>query len=480
MNSGQSVDCVVQPVAADSPLLTTGHWPLGTGSWSLATRQILSAAIEAVDPYTAVQRALVRDDASLQLVIPDSGGRPGTTQAVYDLREIERVVVVGAGKAGAPMARAVEQVLDECLAVGAVNVKYGHLETTRQVRLQEAGHPIPDEAGVEGTRRIVELVESAGQKDLVICLISGGGSALLQLPAEGISLADIRQLTEALLRSGAAINELNTVRKHLSQVAGGGLARLAQPARVASLLLSDVVGSPLDVIASGPTAPDSTTFEDAAAVLDRFGLWESLPGSIRARLESGRRGDLADTPRANDPVFEGVQNVVIASNELAALAAVCEAERHGLRALLLSTYIEGEAREVGRVFGALAREIAASGRPLPRPCCLVAGGETTVTVRGQGKGGRNQELALAAAQSIAGLRDVLVIGLATDGNDGPTEAAGAVADGTTIERARALGLNTRAVLANNDSYTFFERLGDLIVTGPTNTNVNDLMFVFAF
>jgi hydroxypyruvate reductase len=332
---------------------------------------------------------------------------------------------------------------------------------------------------VEGTREIVELVESVSKDDLVICLISGGGSALLQLPAADISLADMQRLTEALLRSGATINDLNTVRKHLSQVAGGGLARLAQPARVAGLLLSDVVGSPLEVVASGPTAPDSSTFHDAASVLDRFGLWDVAPASIQARLEAGQRGDLKDTPGLDDPIFENVKNVVIGSNELAAVAAVREAEQQGLQSLLLSTYIEGEAREVGRVFGALAREIVASGQPLARPCCLVAGGETTVAVRGPGKGGRNQELALAAAQSIAGLRDVLVIGLATDGNDGPTEAAGAIGDGSTIERARALGLDSHAALANNDSYTFFERLGDLIVTGPTNTNVNDLIFVFA-
>ena len=434
---------------------------------------ILSAALRAVDPYGAVRRALTRDGDLLSL-----GGRQ------YDLRQIECIFVVGAGKAAAPMARAVEDVLGDRLAAAgsAVNVKRGHAEPTRLVRLQEAGHPIPDEDGLAGTRRIVELARQAGPNDLLLCLISGGGSALLQLPAEGVSLADTQRLTEALLRAGATIDELNAVRKHLSQVTGGGLARLAQPARVASLLLSDVVGNPLDVIASGPTAPDSTTFREARAILERFGLWsaEALPASVLGRLSAGERGELPETPKADDPLFERVHNVIVASNELAALAAVGEAEQRGFHSLLLSTYVEGEAREVARVFAALAREVAASGRPLSRPCCLVAGGETTVTVRGTGRGGRNQELALAAALKLAGLPDVLLVALATDGNDGPTDAAGAVADGTTLARARRLGLDPFAALANNDAYPFFEALGDLLLTGPTNTNVNDLTFIFAF
>jgi hydroxypyruvate reductase len=435
---------------------------------------ILSAAIEAVDPYRAVRRFLIREGDELRV-----GDR------AYDLRRIARVFVVGAGKAGAPMARAVEDVLGERLAAGVVNVKRGHAEPTRVVRLQGAGHPIPDEDGVEGTRRIVELVEQAGPDDLVLCLISGGGSALLQLPAAGISLDDTQRLTDALLRAGATIDELNAVRKHLSRVTGGGLARLAQPAAVAALLLSDVVGNPLDVIASGPTAPDTTTFADALAILERYGLVQPdgsspLPATVLARLRAGRRGEIPDTPKADDPVFRSVHNQLVASNELAAQAAVEEAECRGFRALLLTTYVEGEAREVGRVMAALAREVAASDRPLPRPCCLVLGGETTVTVRGRGMGGRNQELALAAALKLAGLGNILLVALATDGNDGPTDAAGAVADGSTLARARALDLDPRAALANNDTYRFFARLGDLLLTGPTNTNVNDLTFIFAF
>ena len=432
---------------------------------------ILSAALQAVDPYMAVRRALTQQGEELRI-----GAR------VYDLRSVEQVIVVGAGKAGGPMSRAVEDVLGGRLrpGQGAVNVKRGHAEPTRAIEIREAGHPIPDEDGVMGTRRIVELVRSAGVDDLVLCLISGGGSALLQLPAEGITLADTRWVTDLLLRAGATIDELNTVRKHLSQVTGGQLARLAQPARVVSLLLSDVVGNPLDVIGSGPTAPDSSTFEGAAKIVERFELWAELPAAVRERLEAGRRGELAETPKPGEPLFERVQNEVVASNELAAQTAVMEAERSGFRTLLLSTFIEGEAREVGRVFAGLAREVAASGRPLSRPCCLVAGGETTVTVRGNGRGGRNQELALGAALKLAGLQDMLLVALATDGNDGPTDAAGAVADGTTLDRAGRLGLDPHAFLARNDAYGFFERLGDLLMTGPTNTNVNDLTFVFAF
>lgn len=430
---------------------------------------ILSAALEAVDPYAAVARALVREGNQLRI-----------GERTYDLGQVERVLVVGAGKAGAPMARAVEDALGDRIAAGVVNVKRGHVEPTRAVQLHEAGHPIPDEAGVEGTRRIVELLRSAGPRDLVICLISGGGSALLQLPAEGISLADTQRITDLLLRAGATINELNTVRKHLSQVTGGGLARLAQPASLAALLLSDVVGNPLDVIASGPTVPDTSTFADAVAILERYDLWSRAPTSVRQRLDAGRRGEVPETPKADDPLFTRVQNLVVASNEVAALAAVAEAERRGFRTLLLSTYVEGEAREVAKVYAALAREVAASGRPLPRPCCLVLGGETTVTVRGQGSGGRNQELALAAALKLDGLHDVMLVALATDGNDGPTDAAGAVVDGTTIARARAIGLDPYAALAENDAYPFFDRLGDLLLTGPTNTNVNDLAFIFAF
>jgi hydroxypyruvate reductase len=292
-----------------------------------------------------------------------------------------------------------------------------------------------------------------------------------------VSLADLQQVTDLLLRSGATIGEMNAVRKHLSQVKGGQLARAAAPATLVALILSDVVGSPLDAIASGPTAPDESTFAEAWAVLERYGLVDQAPPAVVAHLQRGLRGEVPETPKPGDPVLARVTNVIVGSNRLAALAALARAGELGMHALLLSTFVEGEAREVGRVLAGVAREVAQHDQPLPRPACIVAGGETTVTVRGSGRGGRNQELALGAALGLAGLERVLVASLATDGSDGPTDAAGALADGTTLARAEALGLDAYASLAANDSYRFFQALGDLLITGPTNTNVNDLMVV---
>jgi glycerate 2-kinase len=430
---------------------------------------ILAAALEAVDPEEAIKDQVFLTDDKLRI-----------GERVYDLSYYRRIIVVGGGKAGASMAKAIEEILGPRIVAGLVNVKYGHTADTRAIKVNEAGHPIPDEAGLDGARRIQELAKGAGEGDLVLCLISGGGSALLPLPSEGITLADLQTLNDALLRCGATINEINAVRKHLSRIKGGGLAHLAYPAELVSLILSDVVGNPLDVIASGPTVADGSTFAQACSVIKKYGLWREIPPSVAERLRQGRDGLVPETPKAGDPLFARTYNLVVGSNEIAARAAIARARELGFNTLLLSTFVEGEAREVGRVFAAVAKEIAYSGQPVRRPACVVAGGETTVTLRGQGKGGRNQELALAAALEIAGLGEAMVIGLATDGTDGPTDAAGALADGTTIERARGRGLEAARYLADNDSYHFFEALGDLIVTGPTNTNVNDLTFVFVF
>ncbi len=446
-------------------LLKTGQ----TRERRRAALQVLSAALESVDPFRAVQRCLRVENESLLV----AGNR-------YSLAGYERILVVGGGKAGATMAAAVEEVLGARVSGGVVNVKYGHLAATSSVKIREAGHPFPDQQGLEGTREMVDLLGAAGPNDLVIAVISGGGSALIDLPAGQIELEDMRRLTDALLRSGATINEINTIRKHLSQVKGGGLARIASPATMIVLLLSDVVGNPLDVIASGPTVPDPTTFGDAWAVLERHGLTGSVPAPIVERLQAGLRGDVPETPKEGDEIFARVQNVVVASNELAAEAAAAEARRLGFNALILSTFVEGEAREVAKVFAAVAREIAAHSRPVARPACVIAGGETTVTVRGDGKGGRNQEMALSAALKIAGLPDVLIVASATDGSDGPTDATGALVDGSTVPRALSEGMSPGEYLARNDAYTFLERLGDLIKTGPTNTNVNDLTLVFVF
>lgn len=434
---------------------------------------ILASGLRAVDPGEAVRRFVRRDGSSLQI-----------GERVYDLERIANIYVVGSGKAGATMAVGVQSILGERVRAGWVNTKYGHRLAGQSadgvVVVHEAGHPVPDENGVHGTRRIIRLLAQATDDDLVIALISGGGSALMAAPAEGLSLPDKQAVTRLMLACGATINELNCVRKHLSAIKGGLLASLAAPAQVATLILSDVVGNPLNVIASGPTVHDPTTFADAQRILAGYGLWDKLPPAVRARLEAGLAGEVADTPKQDDPVFAGVNNVVIGSNDLAAAAAVERARALGLNAMLLSTFIEGEAREVAVVMAGVLREMAASGRPLARPGLIVAGGETTVTLRGTGKGGRNQELALAAAVKLAGLPNVLLLTCGSDGTDGPTDAAGAWVDGTTMERARARGLDAATSLANNDSYPFFAALDDLLITGPTGTNVNDLTFLFAF
>jgi glycerate 2-kinase len=427
--------------------------------------RILAAALAAVEPGRAV-----RNVVSLQNGLLHVGERS------YRVADYRRALIVGAGKASAPMAAALENVLGDALPIeGSVTVRYGHAAPTRRVRIREAGHPMPDQAGVDATAEIVRLLKDASERDLVLCVISGGGSALLTLPAEGLSLDDLRQTTDALLRSGATITDFNIVRKHLDQVKGGGLARRAAPASLITLVLSDVVGNPLDAIASGPTVPDTSTWADARAVFDRFALWDQAPDVVAARM----RAELPDTPKPDDAVFTGSQTVVVGSNLLACQAAAAEATAGGFSSLVLTTFVEGEAREAGRVLAAFLREVDASAYPLARPCCLVAGGETTVTIRGKGKGGRNQELALSAAFALRGVPDILLASIGTDGNDGPTDAAGAWVDGSTLSRAAEVGLDAEQALRDNDSYTFFSALGQLVKTGPTNTNVNDLYVLLA-
>jgi glycerate 2-kinase len=456
--------------------------------WGAALARILAAALDAVEPGAAVRRYLRREGQRLLI-----------GERTYDLDNFERIFLVGVGKAGAPMAQAVAEILGEQLAGGVIIVKEGHVgienvelrieksEHDRafsilnsQFSILEAGHPIPDQRGVDGARRMAELLAQTTERDLVIALISGGGSALLTLPAPGVTLADMQALTAALLACGASINAINTLRKHLDQLKGGGLARMARPAALVTLILSDVVGNPLDVIASGPTVPDPTTFAEAYAVLERYDVVGKVPASIVMHLHRGIAGKVEETLKSSDPRFKRVQNLIVGGNSQAADAALTAARSEGFNTLLLTTFLQGEAREIGRALAAVARELAATGQPIPRPACVVAGGETTVTLRGDGKGGRNQELALAAAADLAGLSDVALVALATDGGDGPTDAAGAVATGATIERARAQGLDPAASLARNDAYPFFAALGDLLRPGPTQTNVNDLAFVFAF
>lgn len=429
---------------------------------------LVRAALAAVEPAAAVRAHVRRKDSIVEV-----------DNRQYDLSAFRHVYVVGAGKASAPMAQAIESILGDRLTAGVVSVKYGYTVPTQRIEIDQAGHPIPDERAVQATEKMIDLLQQAGPDDLVICLISGGGSALMVAPWPGITLADERRLTNQLLRSGATINEINTVRKHLSRVKGGGLARIAAPATIISLILSDVLGNPLDVIASGPTVPDPTTYLDVWEVLERYGLTDDLPPAIARHLQDGLAGRIQDTPKPGDPIFDRTQNVVVASNTHAVKAAIERARQEGLNTLLLSTFVEGEAREVAKVFAAIGRELCYSDHPVPRPAVILAGGETTVTVRGPGRGGRNQEFALSAAIQLDGLHDVTIVAFATDGTDGPTDAAGAIVDGTTVIRAKAIGLNPRAALVDNDSYPFFQKLGDLIVTGPTNTNVNDLYMVIA-
>jgi glycerate 2-kinase len=381
---------------------------------------------------------------------------------------------VGGGKADAPMARALEAILGDRITAGVISVKHGHALPLRRIEVHEAGHPIPDAAGQAAAERILELAASAGRGDLVVCLISGGGSALLPAPVHGLGLPEKMAATDLLLRSGATIQEINAVRKHLSRLKGGRLAQVAAPAQVVVLILSDVLGNPLDAIASGPAVPDPTTFADALEIVQRYGLASRFPPAALAYLQRGARGEEPETPKPGDPVFRRVHTVVIGSNEHAARAAVRAARRLGYRTMLLTTFLEGEAREAGRVVAAIARGVGEAGIPLVPPACVIAGGETTVTVRGDGKGGRCQEFTLAAARAIRGRPGLLVAAFGTDGTDGPTDAAGAMADGATVERALALGLDPAAALERNDAYSFFAALGDLYVTGPTRTNVNDL------
>jgi hydroxypyruvate reductase len=430
---------------------------------------ILKAALRAVDAGNAVRRHFSLSKGRL---------RAGTTAIA--LNEFDRIFLVAAGKAAIQMASAASEVLGRALTRGIAVTKHGHAgRSLRHLTVIEAGHPIPDEQGLIASERIRALLRELNARDLLIVLISGGASALLPAPAEPITLAAKQQATDLLLRAGANITELNAVRKHLSLLKGGSMAALAYPATVVSLLLSDVIGDPLETIGSGPTAPDPSTFSDALAVLDKYRVRNRVPKAVRSRLEAGAAGHVSETPKPCEPVFENVHNVIVGSNRLALEAAAREAKALGYRTLILSSTMQGETCEVARVHAQILREVQLSGHPVRRPACLLSGGETTVTVKGDGKGGRNQEFALATAIEIQGLSDLLVLSAGTDGTDGPTDAAGAIATGKTVSRAAAHGLDAAAHLRANDSYPFFEALGDLVRTGPTGTNVMDIHMLLA-
>ncbi len=417
--------------------------------------EIFRAALKAADPAEAIRRHV-----KLQ------GGRLIAGTRRYDLRAFDGIWVLGAGKAGAAMAAEIERILGRRISGGLVNVKYGHIARLRRVELNECGHPVPDEAGVRGAARIAGIAQGLSERDLAVCVISGGASALMPMPAAPVTLEEKQATTKLLLACGANIHEINAVRKHISALKGGQLARLCYPATVISLLLSDVIGDDLDVIGSGPTAPDPSTFAQARSVLQKYHILDRVPVSVRERIECG---SAPETPKAGDAVFARVQNLLVGSNRLAVDAAARKARELGYRPLVLSTLIQGETREVARMHAAIALEALASGNPVRPPACIISGGETTVTIRGEGLGGRNQEFVLAAAIDLAGARRVVVLSGGTDGTDGPTDAAGAIADGET-----GLYPGARQFLDDNDSYRFFERAGGLLKTGPTNTNVMDV------
>jgi glycerate-2-kinase len=428
---------------------------------------ILGSALDAVDPKEAIYHKVKVEENKLT-----------TEGKTYDLNRFRQIYLVGGGKAGGPMAEAIESLLGDRLTGGIVNILQGteNRYQVNRVKLVGASHPVPNETGASGVAEMLSKVTGLTSKDLVIVIISGGGSALMPSPAEGITLDDLQAITGRLLKRGATINDLNAVRKHLDSFKGGQLAKRCQPAEVLSLILSDVVGDPLDTIASGPTVPDSTTWMDAESVLKKYDSWESAPEPIRRRVEKGLTGEIPDTPKVKDPAFSKTQNIIIANNSYAAEAASKKATELGYNSMILSTMIEGEARVVGGVYASIAREVVSRGRPIRAPAAIIIGGETTVDVKGSGKGGRNQEVALGAAKKIAGT-PCLIASLATDGIDGPTDSAGAEVDGSTLRKIAKLNLSIEDALRDNDTYHLFEKVGDLLITGATGTNVNDLALV---
>jgi glycerate 2-kinase len=399
----------------------------------------------------------------------------------FRLKEYRRIFVIGGGKASGHMAEQVEKLLGKWITKGLVIIP-DYLQPRpqgRRIRYRAATHPIPTRKGMAGVLEMLDLVGDVSQDDMVIILLSGGASALMPLPPQGMSLKDEARVTALLLKSGAGIEEINTVRKHLSQVKGGRLAARLYPATVLSLIISDVVGDKIDAIASGPTAPDPTTYYDAKQVLQKYHLWPRIPDRARKVITDGLAGSIPDTPKKENKAFKQVHNLIVGNNRESCLAAAEAMTNAGYRTQTLSIQITGEAREAGRIFGAIARDIQDNALPFAPLAALVAGGETTVTVRGKGKGGRNQELVLAAAAKISGSDGIVVGSFATDGIEGQTNAAGALADGTTVMRGLKLGMNPEQYLRNNDSYHYFSKLKDLVITGPTGTNVNDITILAA-
>jgi hydroxypyruvate reductase len=428
---------------------------------------LFSAALEGVDPYRSLFTRLRIQKDELEVLT-----RRGSRR--FPLKKFKEIFVLGAGKAARAMACACEDRLKDCLFSGLVIVPYGQGARFSRVRVVEAGHPLPDRSGLVAGKHILSHLQKATAKTLVLFLTSGGSSALYTVPTPPLGLKDKQKTTERLLKAGATIQELNAVRKHLSLVKGGWSARWAHPATVINFVLSDVVGDSLEVIGSGPFAPDPTTFEKAWEIFLRYDLIPRLPQRVIGHVQKGRKGQVAETPKKGDPCFSKVTQTIIGSNRSALEAARKKAEALGFKTYLLSAEMQGEVRALAQFYGGALREVARTADRRKRPLCLLAGGEPTVIVKGKGQGGRNTELTLAVAREIQGLKGIFFASLGTDGTDGPTDAAGAWADGKTWERARKKGLNPERFLEENDSYTFFQTVGGLIKTGPTGTNVMDL------
>jgi glycerate 2-kinase len=429
--------------------------------------EILEACLKAADPESAVKR-IVRIDGH-KIVI---GGRIGPA-----IDDFDRIIVVGAGKGSAAMGKAVEDVFGDLIHEGVICVKYDHGLPLKRIRVLVGRHPLPDGNGRRAAQEISQLVQSAGERDLVISCISGGGSALLPSPAPPITLEEKQLITDRLLAVGADIHEINAVRKHISLTKGGNLMRRAYPAFVLNLMLSDVIGDDPGTIASGPFAPDGSTFSDALSVLDRYGLTETAPIAVVHRLRAGSEGSVPENPKASDPIFKRVENVLVGTNIISLEAGERKAREMGYNALILSSTIEGDTTQAALFHASVAAEIRDTGHPVSPPACVLTGGETTVVIRGTGLGGRNQEFALSLVEKASQIPGCLFLSVGTDGTDGPTDAAGAITDTTTSERARSLGMDPKTYLEDNDSYHFFERLDDLAVTGPTRTNVMDVRIV---
>ena len=429
-------------------------------------REIFLQAVKAADPYIGVNKAVSFDGYTLTI--------SGKT---YPVDRYPRILVVGAGKASAHMGRAIEDILGEHVSDGWINTKYDHAVHLKRIKVHECGHPVPDESGRQGTEQIVKLLTSVDEHTLVICLLSGGGSALMPAPAEGITLKEKQEVTHLLLNAGAAIEELNAVRKHLSIIKGGGMARLTSPGKLHVLILSDVIGDRLDTIASGPAVADGSTYQDCIDICTRYNVMNVLPPRVLERFIRGVCGEIPETAKEGDAFLASVTNTLIGNNSVSVESAREKAEKLGFNTMVLTTVLEGEAAEMGTVFTAIATEIIKSGNPIPVPACIIAGGETTVTVKGNGKGGRNQEMALSAAVRLVGVPNVAFLSGGTDGTDGPTDAAGGVVDGTTVISGKEKDLDVLQFLERNDSYNYLKRVNGLLMTGPTGTNVMDIQIL---